>query len=56
MELVKEARAKNLVAYSDSQLVVEQMNENYKAKKLSMVKYLGKVRHLKELLKGFKIK
>lgn len=44
MELAREMRAKNLVARSDSKLVVEQLKGNYKAKRLNMVKYLGKVR------------
>lgn len=42
--LTSEMGAKRLAAYSDSQLVVEQVNGNYKAKEPSMVKYLGKIK------------
>lgn len=47
MELTLEVGAKKLVAHNDSQLVVEQVKGNYKAKKPSMMKYLGKVKQMK---------
>lgn len=44
IELVVEVGVKKLITYRVSELVVEQVNKNYKAKKLSMVKYLRKVK------------
>lgn len=42
MELVSKMGVKKLVAYSDSQLVVEQVNMNYEASESSMMKHLGR--------------
>lgn len=47
MKLALEVGERKLVAYSDSQLVIEQVNRNYKVKKPNMVKYLGKVKSIK---------
>lgn len=47
---------KKLVTYSNSQLVMQQVDGNYEVQEVSMVKYLGKVKQMKELFKGFEIK
>ncbi|XP_077232541.1 uncharacterized protein LOC143869867 [Tasmannia lanceolata] len=44
LSLVTELGAKKLKVYSDSQLVVEQVNGTYEAKELRMKRYLEKVR------------
>ncbi|XP_077250242.1 uncharacterized protein LOC143889773 [Tasmannia lanceolata] len=44
LNLAAELGAKKLKVYSDSQLVVEQVNGTYEAKELSMKRYLQKVR------------
>lgn len=44
MELALEVGAKKLVTYSDSQSIVEQVNGNYEAKDLNIMKYLKKIK------------
>ena len=46
MKLAKELRVKNLKVYSDSQLVVNQVNETYQAKGEKLVAYLVKAKEL----------
>lgn len=46
LELTSKVKVESLFVYSDSQLVVEQVKSNYKAKELNMVKYLTKVKQM----------
>lgn len=56
LDLALEVKANNLFIYSDSQLVVKQVNSHYEAKKLNMVMYLAKVNQMINQFKSFEIK
>lgn len=46
LEATKDLRVQNLKVYSDSQLVIDHVRDNFKAREESMIKYLKKVREL----------
>ncbi|KAL0407313.1 UNVERIFIED_CONTAM: hypothetical protein Slati_4045200 [Sesamum latifolium] len=50
-----EVGARHLLAYSDSQLVVKQIEGVYEAKKKSMVQYLQQIAELRTSFKSFQI-
>ncbi|KAL0409537.1 UNVERIFIED_CONTAM: Ribonuclease HI [Sesamum radiatum] len=55
MRMAKDAGAWHLLAYSDSQLIVNQVNGEYKAKEESMIQYLQKIEELKTKSKSFQL-
>ncbi|XP_038971178.1 uncharacterized protein LOC120104328 [Phoenix dactylifera] len=55
LKLAKELKAEDLRVFSDSQLVVSQVLEDFEAKEPSMQKYLQKVRELISALGSFNI-
>lgn len=56
LELSLKVKENNLLVYSDSQLVVEQVNSHYEAKEPNMIKYLSRVNQLINHFKSFEIK
>ncbi|KAL0420631.1 UNVERIFIED_CONTAM: Ribonuclease HI [Sesamum latifolium] len=55
MKMAHEAGARHLLAYSDSQLVVKQVEGTFEAKEKSMVQYLHQIAELKTSFKSFQI-
>ncbi|KAL0445582.1 UNVERIFIED_CONTAM: Ribonuclease HI [Sesamum latifolium] len=55
MRMAHEARARHLLAYSDSQLIVKQVEGAYKAKEESMIQYLQQITDLKTRFNYFQI-
>ncbi|KAL0411845.1 UNVERIFIED_CONTAM: hypothetical protein Slati_3774200 [Sesamum latifolium] len=55
MRMAHEAGARHLLAYSDSQLVVKQVEGTYEAKKESMIQYLQQITDLKTKFHHFQI-
>ncbi|KAL0289363.1 UNVERIFIED_CONTAM: hypothetical protein Sangu_2617700 [Sesamum angustifolium] len=55
MKMAHEARARHLVAYSDSQLVVKQVEGIYEAKEESMIRYLQQIAELKTSIESFQL-
>ncbi|KAL0400075.1 UNVERIFIED_CONTAM: hypothetical protein Sradi_2350800 [Sesamum radiatum] len=55
MKMAYEAEAKHLLAYSDSQLMVKQVEGVYEAKEKSIVQYLQQIAKLRTSLKSFQI-
>ncbi|KAL0320050.1 UNVERIFIED_CONTAM: hypothetical protein Sradi_5266500 [Sesamum radiatum] len=55
MRMAHEAGAKHLLAYSDSQLVVKQVEDAYEAKEESMIQYLQQITDLKAKFHHFQI-
>ena len=54
--IVKELEVDRLQAYSDSQLVVGQVSENYEAQEDSMAKYLEKIKEIIPIFGSFDIR
>ncbi|KAL0431290.1 UNVERIFIED_CONTAM: Ribonuclease HI [Sesamum radiatum] len=55
MRMAQDAGASHLLAYSDSQLIVKQINGEYKAKEESMLQYLQQIKELKTKFKSFQL-
>ncbi|KAL0457989.1 UNVERIFIED_CONTAM: Ribonuclease HI [Sesamum latifolium] len=55
MKMAHEAGARHLLAYSDSQLVVKQVEGIYEAKEENMVQYLQQIEELTTSFKSFQI-
>ncbi|KAL0462935.1 UNVERIFIED_CONTAM: hypothetical protein Slati_0181100 [Sesamum latifolium] len=55
MRMAQDAGTSHLLAYSDFQLIVKQVNGEYEAKKESMVQYLHQVEELKTKFKSFQL-
>ncbi|KAL0289538.1 UNVERIFIED_CONTAM: Ribonuclease HI [Sesamum radiatum] len=55
MRMAQDASASHLLAYSDSQLIIKQVNGEYEAKEESMVQYLQQIEELKTKFKSFKL-
>ncbi|KAL0412175.1 UNVERIFIED_CONTAM: Ribonuclease HI [Sesamum latifolium] len=55
MRMAQDVGAQHLLAYSDSQLIVKQVNGEYEAKEESMVKYLQQIEELKIKFKSFQL-
>ncbi|KAL0400248.1 UNVERIFIED_CONTAM: Transposon Ty3-I Gag-Pol polyprotein [Sesamum radiatum] len=55
MRMAHEAGAKHLLAYSDSQLVIKQVEGTYEAKEESMIQYLQQITDLKAKFHHFQI-
>ncbi|KAL0395022.1 UNVERIFIED_CONTAM: Ribonuclease HI [Sesamum latifolium] len=55
MKMAHEAGARHLLAYSDSQLIVKQVEGTYEAKEKSMVQYLQQIAELRTNFKSFHI-
>ncbi|KAL0416218.1 UNVERIFIED_CONTAM: hypothetical protein Slati_3453700 [Sesamum latifolium] len=55
MRMAHETGAKHLLAYSDSQLVVKQVEGTYEAKEESMIQYLQQIANLKTKFHHFQI-
>ncbi|KAL0431116.1 UNVERIFIED_CONTAM: hypothetical protein Sradi_0737600 [Sesamum radiatum] len=55
MRMAHEARARHLLAYSDSQLIVKQVEGTYEAKEESMIQYLQQIKELKASFDRFQI-
>ncbi|KAL0455313.1 UNVERIFIED_CONTAM: hypothetical protein Slati_0870500 [Sesamum latifolium] len=55
MRMAQDAGALHLLAYSDSQLIVKQVNGEYEAKEESMVQYLQQIEELKMKFKSFQL-
>ncbi|KAL0445658.1 UNVERIFIED_CONTAM: hypothetical protein Slati_1693700 [Sesamum latifolium] len=55
MRMAHDAGASHLLAYSDSQLIVKQVSEEYEAKEESMVQYLQQIEELKTKFKSFQL-
>ncbi|KAL0406404.1 UNVERIFIED_CONTAM: Ribonuclease HI [Sesamum latifolium] len=55
MKMAHEAGARHLLAYSDSQLVVRQVEGSYEAKEKSMVQYLQQIAELRTSFESFQI-
>ncbi|KAL0451276.1 UNVERIFIED_CONTAM: hypothetical protein Slati_1105700 [Sesamum latifolium] len=55
MRMAQDAGALHLLAYSDSQLIVNQVSGEYKAKEESMVQYLQQIEELKMKFKSFQL-
>ncbi|KAL0456179.1 UNVERIFIED_CONTAM: Retrovirus-related Pol polyprotein from transposon opus [Sesamum latifolium] len=55
MKMAHEAGARHLLAYSDSQLVVKQVEGIYEAKEKSMVQYLHQIAKLRTSFESFQI-
>ncbi|KAL0415825.1 UNVERIFIED_CONTAM: Ribonuclease HI [Sesamum latifolium] len=53
MRMAQDTGASHLLAYSDSQLIVKQINGEYEAKEESMVQYLQQIEELKTKFKSF---
>ncbi|KAL0445890.1 UNVERIFIED_CONTAM: hypothetical protein Slati_1716900 [Sesamum latifolium] len=55
MKIAHEAGARHFIAYSDSQLVVKQMERIYKAKEENMIQYLQQIAKLRTSFESFRI-
>ncbi|KAL0456599.1 UNVERIFIED_CONTAM: Ribonuclease HI [Sesamum latifolium] len=55
MKMAHEAGARHLLVYSDSQLVVKQVEGIYEAKEKSMVQYLQQIAELRTSFKSFQV-
>ncbi|KAL0433489.1 UNVERIFIED_CONTAM: hypothetical protein Slati_2683200 [Sesamum latifolium] len=55
MRIAQDSGALHLLAYSDSQLIVKQVNAEYEAKEESMVQYLQQIEELKIKFKSFQL-
>ncbi|KAL0413127.1 UNVERIFIED_CONTAM: hypothetical protein Sradi_1514400 [Sesamum radiatum] len=55
MRMAQDAGASHLLAYSDSQLIVKQVNGEYEAKEESMVQYLQQIEQLKTKFESFQL-
>ncbi|KAL0449238.1 UNVERIFIED_CONTAM: Ribonuclease HI [Sesamum latifolium] len=55
MRMAQDAGASYLLSYSDSQLIVKQVNGEYDAKEESMVQYLQQIEELKIKFKSFQL-
>ncbi|KAL0449271.1 UNVERIFIED_CONTAM: hypothetical protein Slati_1483500 [Sesamum latifolium] len=55
MKIAHEARTRHLLTYSDSQMVVKQVEGIYEAKEENMVQYLQQIAKLKTSFKSFQI-
>ncbi|KAL0445044.1 UNVERIFIED_CONTAM: hypothetical protein Slati_2227100 [Sesamum latifolium] len=55
MRIAHEAGARHLIAYSDSQLVVKQVEGTYEAKKENMIQYLQHIAELKTSFDYFQL-
>ncbi|KAL0434518.1 UNVERIFIED_CONTAM: Ribonuclease HI [Sesamum latifolium] len=55
MRMAHEAGARHLLAYSDSQLIVKQVEGAYEAKEESMIQYLQQIKELKTSFDHFQI-
>ncbi|KAL0427224.1 UNVERIFIED_CONTAM: Ribonuclease HI [Sesamum latifolium] len=55
MRMAQDAGASHLLAYSDSQLIVKQVNGEYEVKEESMVQYLQQIEELKTKFKSFQL-
>ncbi|KAL0455608.1 UNVERIFIED_CONTAM: Pro-Pol polyprotein [Sesamum latifolium] len=55
MRMAHEAGARHLLAYSDSQLIVKQVEGTYEAKEESMIQYLQQIKELKTSFDHFQI-
>ncbi|KAL0395106.1 UNVERIFIED_CONTAM: hypothetical protein Slati_4476800 [Sesamum latifolium] len=55
MRMARDASASHLLAYSDSQLIVKQVNGEYEANEESMVQYLQQIEKLKTKFKSFQL-
>ncbi|KAL0378417.1 UNVERIFIED_CONTAM: Ribonuclease HI [Sesamum radiatum] len=55
MRIAQDAGALHLLAYSDSQLIVKQVNGEYEAKEEIMVQYLQQIEELKSKFKSFQL-
>ncbi|KAL0373749.1 UNVERIFIED_CONTAM: hypothetical protein Sradi_3290600 [Sesamum radiatum] len=55
MKMTYEAGARHLIAYSDSQLVVKQVEGLYEAKEESMIQYLRQIAKLRTSFETFQI-
>ncbi|KAL0416159.1 UNVERIFIED_CONTAM: Ribonuclease HI [Sesamum latifolium] len=53
MRMAQDAGASHLLAYSDSQLIIKQVDGEYEAKEESMVQYLQQIEELKTKFKSF---
>ncbi|KAL0286917.1 UNVERIFIED_CONTAM: hypothetical protein Sangu_2715200 [Sesamum angustifolium] len=55
MKMAQDAGASYLLAYSDSQLIVKQVNREYEAKEDSMAQYLQQIEELKINFRSFQL-
>ncbi|KAL0456152.1 UNVERIFIED_CONTAM: hypothetical protein Slati_0954400 [Sesamum latifolium] len=55
MRMAHEAGARHLLAYSDSQLIVKQVEGTYEAKEESMIQYLQEIKELKTSFDHFQV-
>ncbi|KAL0413117.1 UNVERIFIED_CONTAM: hypothetical protein Sradi_1513400 [Sesamum radiatum] len=55
MKLASQLRARDVVAYRDSQLVAQQFGGTYEAKEISMVRYLKEVHDLQQAFEHFEL-
>ncbi|KAL0402484.1 UNVERIFIED_CONTAM: hypothetical protein Slati_4278300 [Sesamum latifolium] len=55
MKMAHEAGARHLIAYSDSQLIVKQVEGTYKAKEKNMIQYLQQIAELKTSFDCFQL-
>ncbi|KAL0413199.1 UNVERIFIED_CONTAM: Ribonuclease HI [Sesamum radiatum] len=55
MKMAHEAGARHHIAYSDSQLIVKQVEDTYKAKEENMIQYLQQIAELKISLNYFQL-
>ncbi|KAL0455803.1 UNVERIFIED_CONTAM: hypothetical protein Slati_0919500 [Sesamum latifolium] len=55
MRIAQDVGASHLLAYSDSQLIVKQVNREYEAKEESMAQYLQQIEELKTKFKSFQL-
>ncbi|KAL0445162.1 UNVERIFIED_CONTAM: hypothetical protein Slati_2238900 [Sesamum latifolium] len=55
MRMAHEAGAKHLLAYSDSQLIVKQIEGTFEAKEESMIQYLQQIKELKTSFDHFQV-
>ncbi|KAL0315021.1 UNVERIFIED_CONTAM: hypothetical protein Scaly_2897800 [Sesamum calycinum] len=55
MKMANEAGARHLVAYSDSQLVIKQVEGTYEGKEESMIQYLQQIVELKMSFESFQL-
>ncbi|KAL0313566.1 UNVERIFIED_CONTAM: hypothetical protein Sradi_5755900 [Sesamum radiatum] len=55
MRMAQDTDASHLLAYSNSQLIVKQVNKEYEAKEESMVQYLQQIEELKTKFRSFQL-
>ncbi|KAL0371783.1 UNVERIFIED_CONTAM: hypothetical protein Scaly_0859900 [Sesamum calycinum] len=55
MKMAQDIGASHLLAYSDSQLIVKQVNGEYESKEDSMAQYLLQIEELKTKFKNFQL-